>query len=87
MSGVSIDTLTISSSGATLMTGWSNDQFDPLTEIHAYEDLDRFGPFEDEWLRGNVTMVLYRDLLEEARRRLEAKASASSAQTVTRRNV
>jgi hypothetical protein len=26
--------------------------FDPLTDIHSYEDLDRFGPFEDEWLRG-----------------------------------
>jgi hypothetical protein len=30
---VAVDTLTISSSGATLMTGWSNDQFDPLTEV------------------------------------------------------
>lgn len=28
-----VDTLTISPSGCTLMTGWSDDRFDPLTEI------------------------------------------------------
>lgn len=27
--------------------GW-----DPRTEIHSYDDLDRFGEFQDEWLRG-----------------------------------
>jgi hypothetical protein len=27
--------------------GW-----DPRQEIHAYDDLDRLGPFQDEWLRG-----------------------------------
>src|SRR4029450_6057266 len=26
--------------------------FDPMTDINGYEDLDRFGGFEDEWLRG-----------------------------------
>ncbi len=26
--------------------------FDPIAAITTYEDLDRFGPFEDEWLRG-----------------------------------
>src|SRR3990170_6295618 len=26
--------------------------FDPIAAIKTYEDLDRFGPFEDEWLRG-----------------------------------
>lgn len=26
--------------------------FDPLTEIKCYEDLKKFPPFEDEWLRG-----------------------------------
>ncbi len=26
--------------------------FDPRKEIHGYADLDRLGPFEDEWLRG-----------------------------------
>ncbi len=26
--------------------------FDPRREINAYEDLARFGPFQDEWLRG-----------------------------------
>jgi hypothetical protein len=26
--------------------------FDPLTDIHTYDDLKRFGHFEDEWLRG-----------------------------------
>jgi len=26
--------------------------WDPRTEIHTYDDLDRFGSFEDEWLRG-----------------------------------
>ncbi|CAN5837247.1 hypothetical protein BH24ACI5_BH24ACI5_16620 [soil metagenome] len=26
--------------------------FDPMTEVNAYEDLDKFGFFEDEWLRG-----------------------------------
>jgi hypothetical protein len=30
---VSIDTLTISASGCTLMTGWSDDRFDPLSGI------------------------------------------------------
>jgi hypothetical protein len=30
---VAIDTMTISASGCTLMTGWSDDRFDPLTEI------------------------------------------------------
>ena len=30
---VALDTLTISRSGATLMTGWSDDRFDQLTEI------------------------------------------------------
>lgn len=27
-------------------------KFDPLTEIKCYEDLKKFPPFEDEWLRG-----------------------------------
>jgi hypothetical protein len=31
---LAIDTLTISPSGSTLMTGWSNDRFDHLTEIN-----------------------------------------------------
>ena len=31
---LAIDTLTISPSGSTLMTGWSNDRFDQLTEIN-----------------------------------------------------
>jgi hypothetical protein len=31
---VVLDTLTISPSGSTLMTGWSDDRFDPLTEIN-----------------------------------------------------
>ena len=26
--------------------------FDPMTEINSYRDLDRFGFFQDEWLRG-----------------------------------
>ena len=26
--------------------------FDPLTDVKSYRDLDKFGPFEDEWLRG-----------------------------------
>src|SRR6476620_881932 len=26
--------------------------FDPRKDIAGYDDLDRFGPFEDEWLRG-----------------------------------
>jgi phenylacetate-coenzyme A ligase PaaK-like adenylate-forming protein len=26
--------------------------FNPLTEIHTFEDLKKFPPFEDEWLRG-----------------------------------
>src|SRR4029453_303273 len=26
--------------------------FDPLRDVLTYDDLDRFGPFEDEWLRG-----------------------------------
>jgi len=26
--------------------------FDPLTAIRGYDDLGRFGPFQDEWLRG-----------------------------------
>jgi hypothetical protein len=26
--------------------------WDPRTEIQTYADLDRFGPFQDEWLRG-----------------------------------
>jgi hypothetical protein len=26
--------------------------FDPRREVRSYEDLGRFGPFEDEWLRG-----------------------------------
>src|SRR6476660_4315723 len=26
--------------------------FDPRKDISGYDDLDRFGPFEDEWLRG-----------------------------------
>jgi len=26
--------------------------FDPLTDVETYDDLDRFPPFEDEWLRG-----------------------------------
>ena len=26
--------------------------FDPLTEVKCYEDLKKFPPFEDEWLRG-----------------------------------
>ena len=26
--------------------------FDPRKDIRGYADLDRFGPFEDEWLRG-----------------------------------
>ena len=26
--------------------------FDPLQEIDGFADLQRFGPFEDEWLRG-----------------------------------
>src|SRR3972149_9772286 len=26
--------------------------FDPLTDVKRYADLDKFGPFEDEWLRG-----------------------------------
>ena len=26
--------------------------FNPLTDINGYSDLHRFGPFEDEWLRG-----------------------------------
>src|SRR3954465_7457711 len=24
----------------------------PLTGVRSYDDLDKFGPFEDEWLRG-----------------------------------
>jgi hypothetical protein len=31
---VAVDTLTISSSGSTLMTGWSDDRFDQLTEVN-----------------------------------------------------
>ena len=31
---VAVDTLTISPSGSTLMTGWSDDRFDPLIEIN-----------------------------------------------------
>jgi len=31
---VAVDTLTISRSGSTLMTGWSDDRFDKLTEIN-----------------------------------------------------
>ncbi len=27
-------------------------KFDPLTEIRSYDDLKKFPPFEDEWLRG-----------------------------------
>ncbi|HEX6963967.1 MAG TPA: hypothetical protein VF175_19020, partial [Lacipirellula sp.] len=27
-------------------------KFDPLTEIKSYDDLKKFPPFEDEWLRG-----------------------------------
>ena len=26
--------------------------FDPLQDVLTYDDLDKFGPFEDEWLRG-----------------------------------
>jgi hypothetical protein len=26
--------------------------FDPMTEVAGYDDLGKFGPFEDEWLRG-----------------------------------
>jgi hypothetical protein len=26
--------------------------FDPLTDVSGFADLDRFGPFQDEWLRG-----------------------------------
>src|SRR6186713_1200881 len=26
--------------------------FDPVREVKTYDDLDRFGPFQDEWLRG-----------------------------------
>ena len=26
--------------------------FDPIHDVVSYDDLDRFGPFEDEWLRG-----------------------------------
>jgi hypothetical protein len=26
--------------------------FDPRTEVNTYADLDKFGPFQDEWLRG-----------------------------------
>jgi hypothetical protein len=26
--------------------------FDPRREVRTYDDLDRFGPFQDEWLRG-----------------------------------
>jgi hypothetical protein len=26
--------------------------FDPLRDVLTYDDLDKFGPFEDEWLRG-----------------------------------
>ena len=26
--------------------------FDPLTEVKCYDDLTKFPPFEDEWLRG-----------------------------------
>ena len=26
--------------------------FNPLTDVKTYDDLDRFGPFQDEWLRG-----------------------------------
>jgi phenylacetate-coenzyme A ligase PaaK-like adenylate-forming protein len=26
--------------------------FNPLTDVKTYDDLDKFGPFEDEWLRG-----------------------------------
>jgi hypothetical protein len=31
---VKVDALTISASGSTLMTGWSDDRFDPLTEVN-----------------------------------------------------
>lgn len=31
---VAVDTLTLSRSGSTLMTGWSDDRLDPLTEIN-----------------------------------------------------
>ena len=27
-------------------------KFDPLTEVKCYDDLKKFPPFEDEWLRG-----------------------------------
>ncbi|MDA0818187.1 MAG: hypothetical protein O2946_11575, partial [Planctomycetota bacterium] len=26
--------------------------FDPITEVQCYDDLKKFPPFEDEWLRG-----------------------------------
>src|SRR4029453_3207786 len=28
--------------------------WDPRQEIHTYDDLDRFGFFQDEWLRGGT---------------------------------
>ncbi len=30
----------------------ANLSWDPRREIHCYDDLDRLGPFQDEWLRG-----------------------------------
>ena len=42
---VAIDTLTISPSGATLMTGWSDDRFDPLVAI----DLQTSGGLRHDW--------------------------------------
>src|SRR5688500_9574856 len=26
--------------------------FDPMKDVNGYDDLGRFGPFQDEWLRG-----------------------------------
>jgi hypothetical protein len=39
--------------GCPFWIDWArNAGWDPRHEIRGYDDLDRFGPFEDEWLRG-----------------------------------
>ena len=39
--------------GAPFWLEWARQAgFDPRKEVHGYADLDRFGAFEDDWLRG-----------------------------------
>jgi hypothetical protein len=39
--------------GAPFWLEWAaRAGWDPRSEVRAYDDLDRFGPFQDEWLRG-----------------------------------